>query len=191
MKTSFLFLCLLSFCFTLLAQRLAPLPDSLKSLVNLYQGLPSKHIFAPTDTTEAGQKLILMVEVWGRDCDCPLPYAEIFMTQTSAAGVYDLSKAGDWTSARLKGTIQTDAQGRYLIKSILPGSYPNSATANPHIHLMIEALDQPYYNILFAPYLNEDGKRTLKQKSDQHFAAAIWQDTHGQLIGFVRIYVKQ
>ncbi|MFK7923985.1 MAG: hypothetical protein AB8H47_18650 [Bacteroidia bacterium] len=173
----------------LFAQRLAPLPDSMQEHLKIYQKLPSTHVFEPIDETEPGTPLLLMVEVFARDCDCPFSNEAIFMTQTSAAGVYDLSSKGDWTAARLKGTIQTDAKGRYLIRSILPGTYPNSTTANPHIHLMIEALEQPYYDIVFAPYLNRYGKRDLAKKPDEHFAATLWQGSDNQQLGYVRIYV--
>ena len=112
------------------------------------------------------------------------------MTQTSDAGVYDLSIEGDWASARLKGTIKTDTKGRYLIQSILPGTYPRSPTANPHIHLMLASLSQPYYDIMFKPYLNWYGKRNIAKKPEQHFAADVWQGPNNQLIGRVRVYVK-
>lgn len=190
MKNSLLLLLLLSFGFSLLAQRLSPVPDSMLSLIDTYQKLPQKHIFQPIDKDEAGTPLWLMVEVFARDCDCPFTDTEVFMTQTSDAGVYDLSIAGDWASARLKGTIQTDHKGRYLIKSILPGTYPNSNTANPHIHVMIAASDPPYYDIVFKPYLNWFGKRDLLKKPEQHFAADLWQNPNDQLIGYVRIYIR-
>lgn len=182
---------LLLFTLPLFAQRLAPLPDSLQERLKTYQELPLAHIFAPIEEIEPGTPLWLMVEVYSADCDCPFADQSIFMTQTSAAGVYDLSIAGDWTSARLKGTIQTDAKGRYLISSVLPAAYPNSTTANPHIHLMIDALEQPYYSIVFKPYLNWYGKRDLAKKPEQHFAAELWQGTGEQQIGYVRIYVKR
>ncbi|MEL7534511.1 MAG: hypothetical protein AAFN10_24605 [Bacteroidota bacterium] len=190
MKTSLFLICLLGLSLPLLAQRLSPFPDSMQNVLTQYQQLSPQHRFKPITADEPGRPLLLMVEIWGRDCDCPLPETAVFMTQTSDAGVYDLSIAGDWASARLKGSIQTDPKGRYLIESILPGTYPNSPTANPHIHLMLESLSQPYYNILFQPYLNWYGRRTLVKRGEQHFAADIWQGPRNQLIGYVRIYVK-
>lgn len=190
MKISLLSLLLL-LSSPLFAQLLAPLPDSMQQRLKTYQKLPSAHVFNPIDEAEPGTPLLLMVEVYARDCNCPLANEAVFMTQTSDAGVYDLSIAGDWASARLKGTIQTDAKGRYLIRSILPGTYPNSTSANPHIHLMLEALKQPYYDIMFMPYLNWFGKRDLAKKPNQHFAAELWQGADDQQIGYVRIYIKR
>ncbi|MEM6348058.1 MAG: hypothetical protein AAF927_29480 [Bacteroidota bacterium] len=190
MKTNLLFFCLLTLALPLLAQRLSPMPDSLKPLLENYQQLASTHVFDPVDDQEPGIPLLLMVEIYKKECHCPLPRAEVFMTQTSDAGVYDLSIDGDWASARLRGTIKTDTEGRYLIRSILPGSYPNSPTAYPHIHLMLESLSKPYYDIVFKPYLNWYGRRDLAKKPEQHFAADIWQGPNNQLIGRVRVYVR-
>ncbi|MEL6842833.1 MAG: hypothetical protein AAFP02_06420, partial [Bacteroidota bacterium] len=170
------------------AQTLPPLPDSMQQQLQRFQALPATHQFCPVDDSEVGRPMLLMVEVYDRQTKKPLVNKEVFMTQTSEAGVYDLSREGDWASARISGTVRTDQQGRYLIRSIVPGTYPNHPTAYPHIHLMIESLGKPYFDIVFLPYLNWYGKRDLRKKPEQRFAAKMWQ-YQGYEVGYVRVWV--
>jgi protocatechuate 3,4-dioxygenase beta subunit len=67
------------------------------------------------------------------DTDCrPLAGAKVDAWQADADGVYD--NAG----YRLRGHVFTDADGRYAIRTVVPGEYPGRT---PHIHVKITPVD--------------------------------------------------
>jgi len=69
----------------------------------------------------------------------PRPDVIVFAYQTDAAGVYNKPGNRGW---RLKGWAKTDAEGRFELRTIRPGSYPG--TRNPaHIHVTIEGPGLP------------------------------------------------
>lgn len=76
---------------------------------------------------EPGERLVLTGTVFSSDCHSPLPGTLIEVWQANSAGLYDTHKPGNFTEAstfHLRGTLQTDAQGRYAIETVMPGRYP-------------------------------------------------------------------
>lgn len=67
------------------------------------------------------------------DCQ-PIANARLDFWQADGEGVYD--NAG----YKLRGHQFTDANGRYLLETVLPGRYPGRT---PHIHVTVQAPDGP------------------------------------------------
>ena len=64
----------------------------------------------------------------------PAAGVTIFAYQTDRTGVYNVPGRRGW---RLKGWAMSDAQGRFELHTIRPGSYPRTRTP-AHIHVTIE-----------------------------------------------------
>lgn len=63
----------------------------------------------------------------------------VFAYQTDRTGVYNKPGSRGW---RLRGWAKSDAQGRFELRTIRPGSYPGSR--NPaHIHVTVEGPGLP------------------------------------------------
>lgn len=77
---------------------------------------------------EPGERLMLSGRVYSSDCQTPLPGTLIEIWQADHNGQYDKKKPFDFFEPsppfRLRGVLQTDANGRYEIETIVPGSYP-------------------------------------------------------------------
>ena len=82
--------------------------------------------------TEPGTRLILSGIVQTIDCSAPIPNTVIDVWHANSAGAYDN------TGFNLRGKTETNAQGYYLLETILPGKYLNGAAYRPrHIHFKI------------------------------------------------------
>lgn len=81
----------------------------------------------------AGTRLDLQGSVSSTRC-APVADATIEVWQADARGQYDER------GYSLRGAIRTDASGRYMLRTILPGRYLNGARYRPaHIHIKITA----------------------------------------------------
>ena len=76
----------------------------------------------------AGDRLMLSGFVLGTDCKA-LPGAVLDFWQADAKGDYDNE------GFRLRGHVVADAQGRYRLETIVPGSYPGRTR---HIHVKVQ-----------------------------------------------------
>jgi protocatechuate 3,4-dioxygenase beta subunit len=81
---------------------------------------------------EPGTRLILTGVVRTLDCTKVIPDTTIDVWQANDAGAYDN------TGFKLRGVTKSNAQGFYLIETILPGKYLNGSSYRPrHIHFKI------------------------------------------------------
>lgn len=128
----------------------------------------------------------MIVHVTGRVLDAkgkPVAGAKIEVWQANTHGRY--SHPGDASNAPLDPNFQgfavltTDAQGRYRFKTIKPGAYPISPTAQrtPHIHFDVEGKANRLVSQMFFPGepLNEKDLMflDLRKKSEQTAAAVV------------------
>lgn len=80
-----------------------------------------------------GVLLVLSGRVLDSAC-APLSGAVLDLWQSDPAGVYD----NDSDEMRYRGRIQVDGEGRYELRTLLPGRYLNGATFRPmHIHCKV------------------------------------------------------
>lgn len=80
-----------------------------------------------------GRPVALAGHVLTRSCQ-PVPHALVDLWHADAAGRYDVD------GYRLRGHQFTDAQGRYLFETILPGLYPGRTR---HFHVRFQAPNRP------------------------------------------------
>jgi protocatechuate 3,4-dioxygenase beta subunit len=95
----------------------------------------------------AGTKIALTGWVLGPGC-APLANAVIDLWEADDAGRYDNS------GYTLRGHVSTDARGRYLVETIIPGVYPGRTR---HIHVKIAAPGRPVLTTQL--YFPEDAAR--------------------------------
>jgi len=86
---------------------------------------------------EPGRRLVLTGRILDAGGRTPLAGARLDVYHTDAGGFYTrpVSVA---RRARLRGSVWTDAAGRYEIRTILPGKYPSGGEpAHVHAHLAV------------------------------------------------------
>lgn len=93
-------------------------------------GAPTRTVLA--EANEPGPRTFVQGTVYGPDCETPLADALVDVWHADADGNYH--DAG--TQYRLRGQMQTDAQGRYAFESIRPGNYSNRPR---HYHFNVSA----------------------------------------------------
>jgi protocatechuate 3,4-dioxygenase beta subunit len=95
---------------------------------------------------EPGESLVVTGRVLDGD-GRPVKQAVMYLYQTSAKGWYSdraahiSAREGDRKHARLFGYLKTDAAGRFELRTIRPGGYPDSDLP-AHIHVEIERADK-------------------------------------------------
>jgi protocatechuate 3,4-dioxygenase beta subunit len=100
---------------------------------------PGRMTVAPAG--EPGQRLLVTGTIVGTDGKTPLPNMRLSVYHTDNDGYYS-RPVDDSRNARLRGTLVTDASGRYEIRTIWPGHYPGGG--NPrHIHVHLAGPDVP------------------------------------------------
>jgi protocatechuate 3,4-dioxygenase, beta subunit len=93
--------------------------------------------------TEPGDPLVVHGRAVAEDGKAPIAAAVVFAYQTDREGHYNRPGAGAH-SWRLKGWVQTAADGRFEFATIRPGAYPQNAIPQ-HIHLQIFLTDGRRY----------------------------------------------
>lgn len=120
-----------------------------------------------TTPDEPGSRMVLRGTVFRADGTTPYPGFLLYLYQTDDTGVYNRA-SGSWREPRLRGWVKTDAQGKYEIRTIKPGSYPGST--NPaHIHVIVRINDAPPQwigDFLFEgdPFLNDRDIRASAER---------------------------
>jgi protocatechuate 3,4-dioxygenase beta subunit len=98
---------------------------------------------APTNPLAAGQPFELRVRVVRPD-GRPARKADVRVYQTDAEGYYrkgpDGSEVGG-DQARIVYLVRTDDDGRFVVKTIVPGQYPTGGPP-PHVHFNIPPDDR-------------------------------------------------
>lgn len=86
---------------------------------------------------EPGTPLVVSGRVFAADGKAPVGGITLYVYHTDARGLYsEKDGQGGPPDPRLKGSMQTDSDGRYEFRTIRPASYPG--TRNPqHIHAKV------------------------------------------------------
>lgn len=86
---------------------------------------------------EPGEPLEIYGKVIDRETNQPIKGASLFLYQTDSTGIYNASGGPD-DQARIQGTLHTNENGCFKIKTILPGDYPGQKNSR-HLHYVINA----------------------------------------------------
>lgn len=90
---------------------------------------------------EPGTRLIVSGQVWDHTGARPVAGVKLDAYHTDASGLYN--PRGTNGDARLKGTVVTDAEGRFEWRTIRPMPYPGGG--NPaHIHIQASGGGYPF-----------------------------------------------
>ena len=95
---------------------------------------------------DKGQKLLVTGKVLKRDGTTPAPNVIVYYWQTDTNGYYADGKGTSKRHGRIRGWVQSDAEGNYAIYTVRPAPYPNRDIP-AHIHLSIKEpdIDTEYY----------------------------------------------
>jgi protocatechuate 3,4-dioxygenase beta subunit len=94
-------------------------------------GAPSRATFV--GDADRGERLLLAGSVRTTSCE-PVANAVLDIWHADARGGYDNDGFG------LRGTLRTDAHGRWALRTIIPGRYLNGKQYRPsHIHVKVRA----------------------------------------------------
>lgn len=137
----------------------------------MYVDMPKN--IQPIDTSVAwndnGQKLLVTGKILKRDGTTPAPNVIVYYWQTDTNGYYANGTGKSKRHGRIRGWVQSDADGNYAIYTIRPAPYPNRDSP-AHIHLSIKEpdIDTEYYtdNLEFDddPLLTVAKRKKLKNR---------------------------
>jgi protocatechuate 3,4-dioxygenase beta subunit len=122
-------------------------------------------------TDEPGERLLLQGTIFKPDGRTPAPNVVVYFHQTNAAGRYAAgSDQTEWgrRHGRLRGWLKTGTDGRYEVRTIKPGQYPDRP-GPAHIHLtVLEPGKAPYWidDVVFdgAPGVDEQYRREAEKR---------------------------
>lgn len=124
------------------------------------------------------QKIILTGTIYQRDGKTPANNVILYYYHTNIHGIY-ATKSGEprnmpknklgQTHGYMRGWIKTNPDGKYTIKTIMPGTYPNrNEPAHIHISVEEENMDQVYYLDDFVfdddPLLTSEKRKNMENR---------------------------
>jgi protocatechuate 3,4-dioxygenase beta subunit len=141
-------------------------------------GSPERTDFTENET--AGERFTLTGYVFDKDCR-PVAGAWLDFWQADGNGVYD--NAG----YRLRGHQFTDQQGRYILKTVLPGEYPGRTN---HIHVKVnkQAGGPATTSQLYFP---EGRLNAMDRIFSKSMVVTMGKDKDGKKIGFFNFKLNQ
>jgi hypothetical protein len=89
-----------------------------------------------TGNNEPGEPLVIYGRVVDHKTWRPVRDVTLFLYQTNAKGEYNSPGPDD--QAKIRGTVSTNPNGCFKIKTILPGDYPGQKNSR-HLHYVINA----------------------------------------------------
>ena len=104
---------------------------------------------------EPGEPMLLRGTVYHADGKTPARGIILYLHQTNAAGLYaNGSDESEWSRrhGRLRGWLKTSADGRYEVRTVKPGRYPDGR-GPAHVHFtVVEPGKDPYWidDVVFA-----------------------------------------
>jgi protocatechuate 3,4-dioxygenase beta subunit len=120
-----------------------------------------------TDDDEKGEKLTVYGQVIDFKTGQPIKNTSVFLYQADATSKYNSTFFGMPSYARIRGKIQTDVNGCFKFKTIVPGNYPDKKDGK-HIHVVANAKDYEEwkFEFLFEGWISEFVRKKIKINND-------------------------
>ena len=160
----------------------------LTKLHQTYKKLSDKNKIKLASDTEPGTRLVLLGRLVTNDGGKPIANHKFTIYQADNTGDYGQEPGGDPSTGRLSGRLTTDKDGRFLLDTILPGDYGNTA-GNRHIHLNVPGAKPVAYDFFFEQYVSI-GTRSWVNGSDQAVLVDLKSLGNGGLLARVTLPVK-
>ncbi|MCB0662576.1 MAG: hypothetical protein KDC24_07545 [Saprospiraceae bacterium] len=152
-----------------------------------FQQLSKTHQLNLLRLGEAGQSLDLCLRLTDGKTGQPLKRKGVVVYQANAKGDYLWEIPGDKSTAKLRGQLLTDEEGRIFLKTLLPGDF-GSTFNNRTIHLKVEGTNPDQLNLYFRQYANADLQKEI-QKAPDKFLINLEQDARSNLIGVQNLVI--
>jgi len=150
-----------------------------------------KIVIAPA--TEPGERMIISGTVFGPDSKTPFQDVQVMVYHTDAKGYY-AKGSNSPRNARLKGTMITNAEGKYEFESIKPGPYPSGGIpAHVHYAIIQDSVVVQRFELLFEgdPSLTEDMKKRGTVEGGMVAVRKLEKDANGIWRGEYDLILKQ
>lgn len=139
------------------------------------------HTAVLTPPLEPGDAMVLTGQVMAADGRTPVGGAELYVYQTDIHGYYS-GRTTRSDNPRIRGTLVTDAEGRYEVRSIRPGAYPERGVP-AHVHFVVRLSDgaEQRFEMHFEgdPLLSEGRVERSRQRGRFGSVRPLVRDEHG------------
>lgn len=140
-----------------------------------------------TNSDEPGTELIICGTLLKKGNGNAIANRSIYLYQTDNTGEYRQKTKGDVTSARLHGSVMTNKDGRFTVRTILPGDYPTHPDTK-HIHTIIKGAKPKSLDFYFKQYIVDYLKISVENTDNLYLIDL--KRNGGALIGFITLKVK-
>ena len=137
---------------------------------------------------EQGQKLTVTGALLRAEDRTPLAHHRFRIYQADATGDYRAVDPDDERTARLSTDVTTDADGRFVIRTILPGAY-GTPLGDPHLHIEVSGAQPPMHVVYFEGFLQESTIRWQKTTEQAHIIA-VTRGSDGAISGHLSLPVR-
>lgn len=168
---------------------LLPLDDALATQLEAHQALPAEHRLVLAGEDEPGRRLMILGRLVRSESGEALADRYIEFYQADAEGSYDETDPGVEATARIQGSVTTDAEGRFTLSTVMPGDY-GSTKLNRHIHISVPGADPEAYDFYFRQFVN-DGLSSWAENSDQAILIDLQLSPSGVLVGSAVVPAKR
>lgn len=129
---------------------------------------PSSRTFVKlSEDDEPGENLILFGKVIDYGTGLPIIDANLYFYQADSGGLYNSTFLGMPSFAKIRGKIRTNTNGCFIVKTIVPGNYPDQADGK-HIHVIAKAKGYKKwtFEFLFEGSISESLRKEVKENND-------------------------
>jgi protocatechuate 3,4-dioxygenase beta subunit len=166
-----------------------PIDEALATQLELYETLPGDARLVLAGADEPGRRLTILGRLVRAETGESLADRSIEFFQADSEGSYDESQPGVESTARIRGSVRTDSEGRFTISTVMPGDY-GSTRQNRHVHISVPGADPEAYDFYFQQFVN-DGLRAWAENSDQAILLDLRVSPSGTLVGSATIRAKR
>lgn len=130
-----------------------------------------------TSKDEPGEPLVVTGTVYAPDGKTPAAGITVYVYHTDAEGYYRKG-ANSSDNPRIKGTMITNAEGKYEFRTIKPGNYPGRGVP-AHIHYVLSGKGYPKHNdeVMFEgdPYLTPRDRSSISVRPLTRDKDGVWR----------------